>query len=45
MLFAHVDAWQWTHDFIWFDNLRSSGKADFCVQKLYSGIKGTEVFQ
>ena len=24
-LFAHVDAWQWTPNLIWFDNLRSYG--------------------
>ncbi|MDP4272929.1 MAG: alpha-L-arabinofuranosidase C-terminal domain-containing protein [Bacteroidota bacterium] len=42
-LFAHVDAWQWTPDLIWFDNLRSVGSADYYVQKLFSNNKGTEV--
>jgi len=26
---AHVDAWQWTPDEIWFDNLRSYGTPDY----------------
>jgi alpha-N-arabinofuranosidase len=40
-LFAHVDAWQWTPDLIWVDNLRSLGTTDYQVQKLYSLNKGT----
>ena len=31
-LMAHVDAWQWTPDAIWFDNLRSYGTPDYYVQ-------------
>ena len=42
-LFAHVDAWQWTPDLIWFDNLRSYGTPNYYVQKLFSNNKGTEV--
>jgi alpha-N-arabinofuranosidase len=42
-LFAHVDAWQWTPDLIWFDNLKSFGTANYFVQKLFSNNKGTEV--
>ncbi|MGC1391223.1 MAG: alpha-L-arabinofuranosidase C-terminal domain-containing protein, partial [Bacteroidales bacterium] len=42
-LFAHVDAWQWTPDLIWFDNLRSYGTPDYYVQKLFSNNKGSEV--
>ena len=42
-LFAHVDAWQWTPDLIWFDNLKSFGTANYYVQKLYSNNKGSEV--
>jgi alpha-N-arabinofuranosidase len=42
-LFAHVDAWQWTPDLIWFDNLRSFGTTNYYVQKLFSNNKGTEV--
>jgi alpha-L-arabinofuranosidase len=42
-LFAHVDAWQWTPDLIWFDNLSSFGTANYYVQKLFSNNKGTTV--
>jgi alpha-N-arabinofuranosidase len=35
-LFAHVDAWQWTPDLIWFNNLKSFGTANYYVQKLFS---------
>jgi len=41
-LFAHVDAWQWTPDLIWVDNLRSYGTPDYHVQKLFSVNKGTQ---
>lgn len=40
-LFAHIDAWQWTPDLIWFDNLRSYGTPNYYVQKLFSVNKGT----
>lgn len=42
-LLAHVDAWQWTPDLIWFDNLTSYGTPSYYVQKLYSTNKGTAV--
>lgn len=42
-LFAHVDAWQWTPDMIWFDNLRSMGTPNYYVQKLFSTNAGTNV--
>jgi alpha-N-arabinofuranosidase len=42
-LFANADAWQWTPDLIWFDNIRSFGTADYYVQKLFSVNKGSEV--
>lgn len=42
-LFAHVDAWQWKPDLIWFDNLRSYGTPNYYVQQLYSLNKGTDV--
>lgn len=41
-LFAHTDAWQWTPDLIWVDNLRSYGTPDYHVQKLFSINKGTQ---
>lgn len=42
-LFAHIDAWQWRPDLIWFDNLRSVGTPNYYVQKLFSNYKGTTV--
>lgn len=42
-LFAHVDAWQWNPDMIWFDNLRSMRTPNYYVQQLYSLHKGTHV--
>jgi alpha-N-arabinofuranosidase len=42
-LFANVDAWQWTPDLIWFDNLSSYGSPSYYVQKLYALNKGTKV--
>ena len=42
-LFAHVDAWQWTPDLIWFDNLKSYGTPNYYVQKLYATNRGTQV--
>ena len=42
-LFAHVEAWQWKPDLIWFDNLKSFGTANYYVQKLFSNNKGTTV--
>lgn len=42
-LFAHVDAWQWRPDLIWFDNLRSVGTPNYWVQKLFANNKGTRV--
>ncbi|MBN2742564.1 MAG: carbohydrate binding domain-containing protein [Marinilabiliaceae bacterium] len=42
-LFAHVEAWQWTPDMIWFDNLRSMGTVNYYVQKMYSNNAGHQV--
>ena len=42
-LFAHVDAWQWRPDMIWFDNLRSMPTASYYVQQMYASNKGTNV--
>ena len=42
-LFAHVDAWQWSPNLIWFNNLTSYGSANYYVQKLYSTNRGTHV--
>ncbi len=35
-LFAHVDAWQWNPDLIWYDNLRSLRTPNYYVQQLYA---------
>jgi alpha-L-arabinofuranosidase len=40
-LLAHVDAWQWRPDLIWFDNLRSVGTPNYYVQRLFSNSRGT----
>jgi alpha-L-arabinofuranosidase len=42
-LFAHDEAWQWTPDLIWVNNLKSYGTTDYYVQKLFSFNKGTNV--
>jgi alpha-L-arabinofuranosidase len=42
-LLAHVEAWQWRPDLIWFDNLNSIGTPNYYVQKLFSTYKGTQV--
>jgi alpha-N-arabinofuranosidase len=42
-LFAHMDAWQWTPNLIWFDNLRSFGTPNYYVQKLFSTNRGTTI--
>jgi alpha-N-arabinofuranosidase len=42
-LFAHVDAWQWSPNLVWFDNLRSYGTPSYHVQKLYGQHKGSYV--
>lgn len=42
-LFAHVDAWQWRPDMIWYDNMTSVKTPNYYVQQLYSQNKGTNV--
>ena len=42
-LFAHVDAWQWRPDLIWFDNLNVVATPNYYVQQLFSTNKGTDV--
>ncbi|HKZ64702.1 MAG TPA: alpha-L-arabinofuranosidase C-terminal domain-containing protein, partial [Chitinophagaceae bacterium] len=42
-LFAHADAWQWTPDLIWFNNLSSYGTVNYYVQKMYSTHRGTDL--
>ena len=40
-LMAHVDAWQWKPDEIWFDNLRSYGTPNYYVQREFARNAGT----
>ncbi len=42
-LFAHLEAWQWRPDLIWFDNLNVFGTPNYYVQKMYSNHAGTHV--
>jgi alpha-L-arabinofuranosidase len=42
-LFAQVDAWQWTPDLIWFDNLWVYGTPSYYVQQLFSLNRGDVV--
>ena len=42
-LFAHVDAWQWTPNLIWFDNLASYGTPSYYVQQVFGSNRGTTV--
>ena len=42
-LFAHVDAWQWAPDLIWFDNLRAFGTPSYHVQKIFGTNAGTRI--
>jgi alpha-L-arabinofuranosidase len=42
-LMAHVNAWQWKPDAIWFDNLRSYGTPNYYVQKVFANNVGTRI--
>ena len=42
-LFANVDAWQWTPNLIWCDNLRVCGTPSYYVQQLFSRNRGDVV--
>lgn len=42
-LLAHVDAWQWKTDLIWFDNLTSFGTPSYYVQTMYGNNAGTDL--
>ncbi len=39
-LLAHIDAWQWTPNLIWFDNLRSFGTPSYYAQQLFGAHRG-----
>jgi alpha-N-arabinofuranosidase len=42
-LMAHTEAWQWSPNMIWFNNLQVLPTANYQVQKLFSNNKGTEL--
>ena len=42
-LFAHVDAWQWTPNLIWTDNLRTMPTPNYHVQRLFARNRGDRV--
>jgi alpha-N-arabinofuranosidase len=42
-LLAHVEAWQWAPNLIWFDNLRSFGTPNYYVQQVFGTNRGTRV--
>ena len=42
-LFAHVDAWQWNPDLIWYDNLQMVRTPNYYVQQLYGMNAGTHI--
>jgi len=42
-LLAHVEAWQWAPDLIWFDNLRSYGTPSYHVQKVFASNAGSRI--
>jgi len=42
-LFAHVDAWQWRPDLIWFDNMTHVKTPNYYVQQMYGHNPGTNV--
>jgi alpha-N-arabinofuranosidase len=42
-LMAHTEAWQWSPNMIWFNNLQVLATANYQVQKLFSDNKGSEL--
>jgi len=42
-LMAHTEAWQWSPNMIWFNNLQVLATANYHVQKLFSNNKGTDL--
>lgn len=44
-LMAHTEAWQWTPDLIWFDNLSSYGTPNYYVQKLFANHRGSDLLK
>lgn len=44
-LFAHVEAWQWRPDMIWFDNQRMMKTPNYYIQQIYAQNVGTNVMK
>src|SRR5258708_2978988 len=42
-LFAHADAWQWTPNLIWVNNLQTLGTPSYHVQRLFARNRGDRV--
>lgn len=42
-LFGNANAWQWTPDLIWFDNLRVYGTPNYYVQQMFSLNRGDKL--
>ncbi len=42
-LFAHVDAWQWTPNLLWTDNLRTLRTPNYHVQSLFAQNRGDRI--
>jgi alpha-N-arabinofuranosidase len=42
-LFAHIDAWQWTPNLIWTDNLRVVATPNYYVQQMFTQNRGDAV--
>jgi alpha-L-arabinofuranosidase len=42
-LFAHADAWQWTPDLIWVNNLAVVATPNYYLQQLFSRNRGDQV--
>ena len=38
-----MDAWQWSPNLIWFDNLQSFGTPNYYVQQLFGANRGTRL--
>lgn len=44
-LMAHTEAWQWSPNMIWFNNLNVLATANYQVQQLFSHNKGTDLLR
>ena len=42
-LFGHVDAWQWTPNLLWADNLRTLRTPNYHVQSLFARNRGDRI--